>query len=192
MPKIRATTVAEHRRTQKRALVEAARSLLQESGKRPTLAEVGAKAGLARSSVYQYFDTADDLLLAVVDAQLPVWNEAIRTAVDAESNPGHRVLAYAWANLRLAAQGEHEIAKHLGQIQTKEVAAQKVRAVHAALRQPLITALEKCGIEDVPVAAAVIGGAINAALKQLEAGATFDSAWNALARLLSVFEEYEA
>ncbi|HLU31431.1 MAG TPA: helix-turn-helix domain-containing protein, partial [Acidimicrobiia bacterium] len=62
MPRIKAETLAEHRELQRRAVLEAARDLLAETGKAPSLAEVGERAGLARSSMYHYARSRDDLL----------------------------------------------------------------------------------------------------------------------------------
>lgn len=71
MPRIQAPTVAEHRAAQHRALVDAARQILAETGRPPTLARVAARAGLARPSLYQYFRSAEDLLNAVVEDVFP-------------------------------------------------------------------------------------------------------------------------
>ena len=51
MPKITETTVAEHRAVQHRAVLEAAEQLIVAGGgKVPSLAEVAAEVGLARSA----------------------------------------------------------------------------------------------------------------------------------------------
>ncbi|WP_406673984.1 helix-turn-helix domain-containing protein [Nonomuraea sp. N2-4H] len=71
MPRIQAPTVAEHRAAQRRALLDAAREILAETGRPPTLARVAERAGLARSSLYQYFRSSGDLLNAVVEDVFP-------------------------------------------------------------------------------------------------------------------------
>ena len=53
MPRITAPTVAEHHAKQRRALLDAARDLLAETGAEPSMAAVARRAGLARSSIYQ-------------------------------------------------------------------------------------------------------------------------------------------
>ena len=61
MPKISAPTVAEHRVRQRDALLHAATELLVDGGvSAVTPAAVGAAAGLARPSVYQYFSSGAD------------------------------------------------------------------------------------------------------------------------------------
>ena len=59
MPRIDAPTVAEHHAQRRAALLAAAEELLAEQGvEAVTPAAVGARAGLARSSVYQYFSSS--------------------------------------------------------------------------------------------------------------------------------------
>ena len=66
MPKIEAPTVAEHRANQERALLDAARELLLAGGRAAiTPAAVGAAAGLARSSVYKYFSSGEEILTRI-------------------------------------------------------------------------------------------------------------------------------
>ena len=73
MPRIEAPRVAEHHARQRRALLDAAHALLAETGEAPSMAAVGRRAGLARSSVYQYFDSPGALLHAVVTDVFPTW-----------------------------------------------------------------------------------------------------------------------
>src|SRR5690606_19635538 len=55
MPRITAPTVAEHRKAQQRALLDAAREILAETGRPPTFTALAERAGMARPSVYEYF-----------------------------------------------------------------------------------------------------------------------------------------
>ena len=73
MPRISAPTVAQHRMRQRDALLHAATELLVSGGlSAVTPAAVGAAAGLARPSVYQYFSSgAQRPAAALAAAQLP-------------------------------------------------------------------------------------------------------------------------
>src|ERR1044071_5681440 len=76
MPRIDAPTVAEHRANQERALLDAARAVLLAHGPQAvTPATVGAAAGLARSSVYKYFRSGDEILSRIVADALAEWGE---------------------------------------------------------------------------------------------------------------------
>ena len=80
MPKIQAATVVEHHAAQRAALLDAARALLSEgpTTEAPSLADVAARAGLARSSAYSYFSSREDLLNALAADTFPRWTRYVR------------------------------------------------------------------------------------------------------------------
>lgn len=155
MPRIHAPTVAEHRRRQERALLDAARALLAETGEPPTLAAVGARAGLARSSVYQYYSSRDDLLVAVVADVFPDWAAKVRGQVEAAGTPGERVWAYVRANVGLFASAEQAVASALARAVDPQVLRGPMEAFHAELQAPLRAALGELG-EPTPDAVAEV------------------------------------
>src|SRR5690606_28408530 len=82
MPKISAPTVAEHRAAQRAALVQAGEAVLIESGLgavRP--GAVCERAGLSRSSFYDYFSTRDDLLVAIAIDAMERWDTEVEQAL---------------------------------------------------------------------------------------------------------------
>ncbi len=187
MPRISAATVAEHREAQVRALLDAAREIMAQTGTRPTLAKVGARAGLARSSVYQYFASADDLVLAVVDDLLPRWESMIADAMSGARTPGERVLGYLWANLKIVADGEHAIASVLGESTDPTAVAEKAHMVHRRLGQPLVDALKELGVEDVELSTTLVTAVLGAAAHKIEQGAELNSVWRSVEHTLAVF-----
>lgn len=110
---IRTYTVAEHHALQRRALLDAARALLAETPVKPSMGAVGRRAGLARTSVYQYFASSDELLAALVAELFPDWADQVLSRVHAASGPGERVWAYVEANLDLFASAERAVARAL-------------------------------------------------------------------------------
>ncbi|MEU0559297.1 helix-turn-helix domain-containing protein [Dactylosporangium maewongense] len=73
MPRINAATVAEHRAQQRLALLAAARDVLLEEGYAAlSFAALANRTGLARPTVYSYFTTKDDIVLALCEAELPL------------------------------------------------------------------------------------------------------------------------
>src|SRR5699024_8926158 len=81
MPRISRSTVAEHRAARERELLDAAHALLLETGEAPGLSEVAARAGLARTSTYQYFGSRRELLQAMVRDIYPRWMQRVRGAM---------------------------------------------------------------------------------------------------------------
>lgn len=188
MPRIRAATVAEHRAAQLRALLDAARAIIAETGRPPTLSGVAAGAGLARSSIYEYFSSADELLAALVEDVTPRWKARVRAEVSEAESPAGAVLAYVHANLAQVAEGEHAIIAALAAIAPGHVTGQRARSMHEALLEPLLEGLEALGVPDVPVVAEYIDAVVRAGSRQIEEGtADLERTWAAARSLLEPF-----
>src|SRR5690606_10197433 len=114
MPRSDAPTLAEHRRRQRAALLSAATELLVTQGvKAVTPAAVGAAAGLARSSVYQYFGSGAAIVAAIIEDAFPRANEAMAAALAGLTDPLEIMATYVRETIRLAAQGAHRPAAAL-------------------------------------------------------------------------------
>lgn len=145
MPRISAATVAEHHAQQRRAILDAARELLAETGEAPTMGQVGRRAGLARSSLYLYFASADDLLTEVVADVFPDWAARVLEHTDRATTPGSRVWAYLEANIDLFASSEQAVARALTRIVDPQVLHPSMKAFHLQLQVPLRQALSDLG-----------------------------------------------
>ena len=165
MPRIDAPTVVEHHARQRRALLDAARALLAETGQAPSMAAVARKAGLARSSVYQYFDSAEGLLHAVVADVFPDWADQVQSHVDQASGPGQRVWAYVEANVALFASSEQAVAQALARVVDPGVLRGPMQEFHARLQVPLRDALVDLGEPEVERMAELVGAIINHACR---------------------------
>lgn len=192
MPRIKAATVAEHRAAQRAALVEAARALLAERpGRAPTLAEVAARAGMARPSAYQYFASSADLFDAVVDDLFPRWARRVDAAMRKATTPGERVLAYVDANLRLVADGEHAIASSLASVAPPSF-GETNEARHAELVAPLVDALGELGATDPQATAELVNAVVYSASRMIESGTAAGVARARAHELLAPFVEATA
>lgn len=160
MPRIDAPTVAEHHARQRRSLLDAARALLAETGQAPSMAAVGRRAGLARSSVYQYFDSPEALLHAVVGDVFPDWADQVRTRVDAAGEPPARVWAYVEANIALFASSEQAVAQALARVVDPQVLRGPMQEFHERLQEPVRQALTELGEPDAGAMAEMIDAMI--------------------------------
>ncbi|MFE3187737.1 TetR/AcrR family transcriptional regulator [Nocardia sp. NPDC059240] len=171
MPRIDAPTVAEHRANQERALLDAARVLLLEGGKAAvTPAAVGAVAGLARSSVYKYFRSGDEVLARVVADDFAEWGARVREAVDRHDTADGRVMAYVRVTLELAAAGAHRVAVLGGGMPGDPAARAVLARHHHDLTAPLRTALADRGDPDPGLTADLVDGALGRAIDRIDAG----------------------
>ena len=72
MPKIRAASIDEHKELTRRALLDAARHLIDEAGTAEVpLGEIALGAGVGRTTLYDYFDDRDDVIASLVEDNLP-------------------------------------------------------------------------------------------------------------------------
>lgn len=171
MPRISAPTVGEHRAAQQRALLDAAREVLAEGATDiPSFGEVAARAGLARSSMYQYFKSRQHLLEALIEDAFPRWSARVAAEMADAGSPEQRVLAYIDANLTLVAEGEHAIATALAQIAPGPELDAKSRAMHDDLYTPLSDALRELGVDDAAAMSELVNAVLHAATRQLERG----------------------
>ncbi|MER5262070.1 TetR/AcrR family transcriptional regulator [Actinosynnema sp. NPDC002837] len=168
MPRIQAPTVAEHRARQRRAILVAAHELLAETGQAPSLAAAGARAGLARSSVYQYFSSRDALLQAVVEDTFPAWAAQVRAHVAAAPTPADQVWAYVEANVALFSGPEQAVAKALRTAMDPSVLHEHSARLHAQLREPLVNALRLLGEADPDQMAELVNATVLRASQDIE------------------------
>lgn len=109
MPRINQPSVPEHRAAQHRAVLDAAERLIVDSdGKVPTIVEVAAEVGLARSSVYLYVASGKDLIIQLLLQAIPAWLDSLTAELDrVGSDPAERLAAYVRVTLKLFVEGSH-------------------------------------------------------------------------------------
>ena len=174
MPRISAATVAEHRAAQRRSLLDAAHAIIEATGEGPAMSEVADRAGLARSSVYQYFSSRADLLNAMVQDVFPRWTERVTSAMQREVTPGRRILAYALANVQLVDEGAHAIGTALATLAPGEELDEQAGRMHRQIQEPLHATLVQLGVDDADSVAELINGVVHAATRLLESGQSLE------------------
>ncbi|MGZ4542335.1 MAG: TetR/AcrR family transcriptional regulator [Mycobacteriaceae bacterium] len=185
MPKISAATVVAHRAAQRRALLDAARTILAETPeKRPSLGQVAARAGLARSSVYNYFTSREDLLNAVVEDMFPRWSHKVSEAMDMAEVGVGQVLAYVDANLTLVAEGEHAIVSALAAFSPQSFRDSRIMAMHDQLVLPLVGALHDEGVLDPDLCAELINAVVHKGTEMIESGCEVEAVREAVHAVL--------
>lgn len=186
MPKISAPTVAEHRVAQRAALLSAGESVLLESG----LAGVSPRtvcerAGLARSSFYDYFATRDDLLVAIAIAAIERWDAEIE-AVLSEVEPGLAELrAFVDATMAMTAEGRHATAGALREADLSPSRLDDLMALHEVLMRPVLRVLSDFGVEDAMATATLAQGVLGAGVQLVTHGVDHRVAADQVYRLLT-------
>ncbi|MGH3378992.1 MAG: TetR/AcrR family transcriptional regulator [Actinoallomurus sp.] len=172
MPRIAAGTVAEHRARQHGLLLAAAREIMLSDGPQAvTPAAVGARAGLARSSVYKYFSSTGDIYAQLIEEAFARWTERVREACAGETDPAAKIAAYVHASLTLAAAGEHRLlAGALAGVELPTECTARIQDLHAELDEPLRAAVAEQGDPAPDITTALLRGIIEGGIQLIEAG----------------------
>ncbi|MGI5403226.1 TetR/AcrR family transcriptional regulator [Streptomyces sp. CA-135486] len=167
--------MAEHRTMQRGALLDAARSLLSEGGTEaltfPALAE---RTGLARSSVYEYFRSRAAVVEELCAVDFPVWAAEVETAMQMADTAEGKVEAYVRKQLELVRDRRHRAVVAISASELDAGAREKIRAAHGGLIAMIVEALGELGQDQPRLAAMLLQGVVDAAVRRIELGAAED------------------
>ncbi|MET7618725.1 TetR/AcrR family transcriptional regulator [Streptomyces sp. NPDC005408] len=167
--------MAEHRTMQRGALLDAARSLLSEGGTEaltfPALAE---RTGLARSSVYEYFRSRAAVVEDLCAVDFPVWAAEVESAMQQADTAEGKVEAYVRKQLELVGDRRHRAVVAISASELDAGAREKIRAAHGGLIAMIVEALGELGQEQPRLAAMLLQGVVDAAVRRIEIGAAED------------------
>ncbi|WP_031519073.1 TetR/AcrR family transcriptional regulator [Streptomyces sp. NRRL F-5123] len=167
--------MAEHRTMQRRALLDAARALLSEGGTEaltfPALAE---RTGLARSSVYEYFRSRAAVVEELCAVDFPVWAAEVEAAMEAAGTPEDRIEAYVRSQLALVGDRRHRAVVAISAGELDAGAREKIRAAHGGLVAMVVAALSDLGHAEPRLAAMLLQGVVDVAVRRIELGAAED------------------
>ncbi len=161
--------MAEHRQLQRAALLDAARALLSEGGGEAlTFPALAARTGLARSSVYEYFRSRAAVVEELCAVDFPLWAAEIEAGMAACDSPQAKVEAYVRGQLALAGDPRHLAVAAVSALELDEAARERIRAAHVALVDLVVRVLQELGHEQPRLAAALLQGVVEAAVRQVE------------------------
>ncbi|CAB5240190.1 unannotated protein [freshwater metagenome] len=171
MPRIETSDLASHRDWRRAQLIEAASSIALESGGAAiTVAAVATRAGLSRTSVYEYFGSSAELTADLVIEELHGFALILKDAVKECTEPFSCIQAWIEAALTYISDGRHLLAKALNATSTPANRAMAIGQAHRALLAPLKNSLVQAGVVDIDQALAFIQSITDAATKRIEAG----------------------
>lgn len=185
MPRITAPTVAEHRAAQRSALVQAGEAVLRDAGlSGVTPRSVCERAGLSRSSFYDYFPSKDDLLVAIAIDAMERWDLEIEQALSGVEPGLPQLRALVDATMAMTADGKHEIAGALREANLSPTRFDDLMALHDALLRPVIDVLSHVGVPDPTQTAMLIQGLLGAGVQLVTHGRDHRTVAEDVCRLL--------
>lgn len=161
---------------QRAALLDAARSLLSEGGTEaltfPALAE---RTGLARSSVYEYFRSRAAVVEELCEVDFPVWAAEVSASMSAADGPEAKVEAYVRRQLALVGDRRHRAVVAISASELDAGAREKIRLARGLVAM-IVEALAEMGHEQPRMAAMLLQGVVDAAVRRIELGAAEEPA----------------
>jgi len=171
MPKIQTETLAQHRDWRRNQLIEAAAGIALESGGAAiSVAAVAQRAGLSRTSVYEYFGSSADLIADLVLEELHNFAQYLEEAVAEAEQPLESISAWIKSALIYIADGRHLLAKALNSTSLPQERSAAIGAAHRALLAPLVAGLTAMGVQDTHRALLFIQAITDASTKRIESG----------------------
>lgn len=171
VPKIQAPSIAAHRELRRQQLIGAAMELALEGGAEAiTVSAVAQKAGLSRSSIYEYFSSSADLVADLVIEELDYYTARLADAIKDATDPFEKIELWMAEGLRYVEDGRHMLVKSLNTVSTPEFRKEEIAMGHRKLISPLREALAQTGIKEVASAAAFLQSVTDAASMRIDAG----------------------
>ncbi|GAA3540881.1 TetR/AcrR family transcriptional regulator [Nonomuraea rosea] len=175
MPRISAATVADHRAGQHAALLAAAMEILVAEGAAGlTPAAVGARVGLARSSVYRYFSSTADILAQLVEDAIPRWAARLESAVSAQEGLEARVRAFGAVTLSFVRSPDYALLRTFSSVELPPGCQDRLDQLHETMIGPLHEVLADAGHEHPGLVARLGWSILGEGQRLMAAGADAD------------------
>ncbi len=170
-PKIQAATVVEQRQMRQRQLIDAALAIALESGAANiTVAAVAKRAGLARSSMYEYFSSSADLIADLVIEELALYQKRLAQAVKGTEDPYQHIELWIAEALQYVVDGRHMLIKSLNAAAIPDFRRDEISQGHRNLMTTISAPLQEIGLTDIRGAVSYLQNTIEAASVRIESG----------------------
>ena len=175
MPRINTMSLVQQREWRRSELISAAAAIALESGSEAiTVSAVAQRAGLARTSVYEYFGSSAELVADLIIEELNAFTDILVQAVEPAKVPEEAIANWINSALQYIADGRHLLAKALSATSLPVNRSAEIGAAHRALLSPLSSALTEIGVRDLNYALSMIQSLTDAATKRIENGNSAD------------------
>ena len=168
MPKISAPSLVQQRQWRRSELLDAAASLALESGATAiTVSAVAARAGLSRTSFYEYFASSSDIVAELITDELKSFSHFLEEKVANASDPDSAITSWIEGSLEYVADGRHLLAKALSALEMSGERSQAIAHAHRKMLAPLSTPLRAMGIADITQALMLIHATTDSATRRI-------------------------
>ncbi len=131
---------------------------------------VSERAGIARSSFYDYFPTKDALLVAIAIDAMGRWDAEMKQALRGVQ-PGHAELkAFVDATMLMTAEGKHAIAGVVREAEFSPSSFDDLMVLHDALLRPVVRVLADLGMDTSHTSVMLVHGVLGAGVQLVTHG----------------------
>jgi AcrR family transcriptional regulator len=135
-----------------------------------TVSAVAHRAGLSRSSFYEYFSSSADLIADLVLEEFNIYRERLATAVASAENPNQHIELWIDEALRYVVDGRHLLVKSLNSISLPDFRKQEIALGHRGLMATIVDELHEIGVQDIQAALTYVQNSLDTAATRIEAG----------------------
>ena len=162
MPKIKAANVPEHRAAQRAAILHSARLAILDGGLAAlNFGALAERTGLARPSVYEYFRTKSEIVIALIlEEEMPAWRSRAAQALAKEMSPEAAIAAFVRALLALVRSGHHELPFVLAASELDGDTQSAIAQAHHQVFSLLAPHLAQIGVKDVEAGIELAAGVV--------------------------------
>jgi AcrR family transcriptional regulator len=170
-PRIAAPSILEQRALRQRNLIDAALALAVEGGAESvTVSAVSSRAGLSRTTFYEYFSSSADLIADLVMEELDFYRTRLLSAVENAVTPIEHVELWIAEALNYVVDGRHMLVKSLNSISLPDYRKSEIGQGHRALMGTIAPQLQEIGIVDLQAALTYLQNSLDTAAIRIESG----------------------
>jgi AcrR family transcriptional regulator len=124
--------------------------------------------------VYEYFRSRAAVVQELCEVDFPVWAAEVAAAMEQAGTPEAKVEAYVRQQLALVGDRRHRAVVAISASELDGGAREKIRAAHGGLVTMIVEALAEMGHAEPRLAAMLLQGVVDAAVRRIELGAAED------------------
>jgi AcrR family transcriptional regulator len=169
-PRSRSRGAKNQREERREQLLSVALTIALESSSGDiSMSELAKRAGLSRTSVYEYFSSSSDVISHVLIGELERYQSVLDIAISSADSLEAKLEAWVRASLGYITTGDHLLAKGLGALGRNPDLISIFRRKHHELLQPLASVFQQMGIRDIERSLQVTQLIVDLAAKKIEA-----------------------
>lgn len=150
-------------------ILESARAIVLADPKSKLKAhEVAKRANIARTSLYEHFDSMNELMGELLLTELMNFRISMRDELSATTEVSEVVTTWTKLNLDYFADGRHALVRALMPAAMNSAWKDEIRAQHIKLYEEIKLSLERAGYELSPLRFELITAVLEAAARRIE------------------------